>query len=255
MRSKHFSAYTSSARDGRHSKPRVFTRGFTSGFTLVELLVVIAIIGILIGMLLPAVQQVREAARRITCANNCRQIGLASLNYESALRGLPPSWLRPDIDPDGWSIQAQLTPFLEQGNFADQIDFSAGYKNSINADILLGSSNTKLTALRVPSYLCPSEVRDEIRDDDNYPQNYGANAGTWFIYGGTDSETTGNGAFQVGRLTKIGAFRDGTSNTTMFSEVKAYTPYFRDGTVSDPPIPRMGGRPSSPLELYLGFHS
>lgn len=214
------------------------------GFTLVELLVVIAIIGILIGMLLPAVQQVREAARRITCANNCRQLGLASLNYESALRGLPPGWLLPTDDLaagneslNGWSIQAQLTPYLEQANFGDQVDFNKGYKDPPNSNIQLGSGSTKLTALRVPNYLCPSEVRDEIRDDDNYPHNYGANAGTWFVYGGNTNKTTGNGAVQVGRITKMGEFSDGTSNTMMFSEVKAYTPYFRDGDVGELPIP------------------
>ena len=236
MRSWEVSALAKSSSARRFSNPRF-------GFTLVELLVVIAIIGILIGMLLPAVQQVREAARRITCANNCRQLGLASLNYESALRGLPPSWLLPVDDfadgngLDGWSIQGQLTPYLEQANFGDQIDFKRGYKNPVNADITLGASTAKLTSLRVPSYLCPSEVRDEVRDDDNYPLNYGANAGTWFIYGGTNSRETGNGAFQVGRSTKLAAITDGTSNTLMFSEVKAWTPYVRDGAVTDPPIP------------------
>jgi len=136
-----------------------------------------------------------------------------------------------------------LTPYLEQANFGDQIDFKRGYRNPVNADITLGASTAKLTSLRVPTYLCPSEVRDEVRDDDNYPLNYGANAGTWFVYGGTASRETGNGAFQVGRSTRLGVISDGTSNTLMFSEVKAWTPYVRDGAVTDPPIP------SSPSEI------
>ena len=190
-----------------------------SAFTLVELLVVIAIIGILIGMLLPAVQQVREAARRISCANNCRQIGLASLNYESAFMGVPPSWLRPVIpvgsdglpdpsgspDPDGWSVQAQLLPFLEQANIGNQLNFQFGYKNDINALIEL-TPGIRLSAARVPTYLCPSELRDEIRDNDNYPLNYGANAGTWFVYGGTNSGRTGDGALQVDRRTSMSQY-------------------------------------------------
>ena len=96
------------------------------GFTLVELLVVIAIIGILIGMLLPAVQMVREAARRTQCANNCRQMGLAVLNYESANMVFPPGWatgtINDPLDEPGWGWAVPALPFMEQGNVFDQID-------------------------------------------------------------------------------------------------------------------------------------
>ena len=98
----------------------------SSGFTLIELLVVIAIIGILVGLLLPAVQAAREAARRSSCFNNMKQVGLALHNYHSSHQVLPPGWI--GLDPrsgkplaegePGWGWASLILPQLEQGNLA-----------------------------------------------------------------------------------------------------------------------------------------
>ncbi len=94
------------------------------GWTLVELLVVIAVIGILTGMLLPAVQQVREAARRIQCQNNLRQIGLALQHHHAVFERLPPGWIAgTDAGVPGWSWMTWLLPFVEQQPLYDQISF------------------------------------------------------------------------------------------------------------------------------------
>lgn len=201
-------------------------------FTLVELLVVIAIIGILIGMLLPAVQSVREAARRISCANNVRQMGLATMNYESAHMAFPATWAVAG-DPitgsvDGWSVQGQILPFLEQGNLYAEIDFDLSYvASTINID----GTSQRLSSVRVPVYLCPSETRDELRLKNgapyHYPLNYAANAGDWFIFNPVTRET-GSGAMTTFHENRISSFTDGTSNTLFYGEVKAYMPYFRN---------------------------
>ena len=94
-----------------------------NGFTLIELLVVIAIIGILIGILIPAVQMVRESARRTSCQNQLRQIGLAVLNYEAAHQALPGTWFDRPLDapspPLDRGLFVQLLPYLEQTNLSD----------------------------------------------------------------------------------------------------------------------------------------
>ena len=95
-----------------------------TGFTLVELLVVIAIIGILIGMLLPAVQQVREAARRVACSNHLKQVGLAIHNYESTVQAIPASRLN---RTGGVSWTVQVLPFIEAQNFYEGWDLNRWY--------------------------------------------------------------------------------------------------------------------------------
>ena len=144
------------------------------GFTLVELLVVIAIIGILIGMLLPAVQSVREAARRTTCANNIRQLALACHNYESAHRKFPPGTIYyeagagPFYDPDlvdgsGVTTLVFLLPFLEQDNLNSFItadrsltQVGAAWWGGISGDSTGMILDFEAAQFNVPPFQCPS---------------------------------------------------------------------------------------------------
>jgi len=192
-------------------------------FTLVELLVVIAIIGVLVALLLPAVQAAREAARRMSCANKMRQLALAMHNYESANRKFPPQIML-GKDQELWSAQARILPYIEQGSLFAGIDFEEPY-----ADVLLNGQ--RLASLRVPTLLCPSEMRDEMRlKNDNpyhYPLNYGINCGVWKVFDPND-QSGGSGAFFPNSGLGTRSFGDGLSNTLMLAEVKGWTPYYRD---------------------------
>ncbi len=201
----------------------------SAGFTLVELLVVIAIIGTLVSLLLPAVQAARAAARRMSCQNNLRQVVLAVHNYESASKRLPPAWIKPGVSGDGWSLQARILPFIEALGLADAVDYSAGYGL---ATLYVDGRHTKVSSFRVPTYLCPSEVNDRLRTDDDgqpkhYPLSYGYNAGPWSVYDPSGHDV-GDGAFLAGRETRFRDVLDGLSSTLAFSEVKGWNPYFRD---------------------------
>src|SRR5688572_10325753 len=140
-----------------------------SAFTLIELLVVIAIIAILIGLLLPAVQKIREAANRMSCSNNLKQIALAAHNYESANGVLPPGYLGPyprlgienTIEFQNVGALAILLPYVEQDNVARQFlaPFPADYL-SVTAVYPAWSQNTAASAAanaRIKTYLCPSD--------------------------------------------------------------------------------------------------
>ena len=218
------------------------TNDSRGGFTLIELLVVIAVIAILVSLLLPAVQQAREAARRAQCLNNLRQIGIALHNYESIARVLPPSFVI-DEDPENsggqWSVQVRLLPFLEQLNLEELVDFDVAYGGD--------DASLAVRTFRVPTYLCPSEIHDRPRFDSagtpiHYPVNYGFNGGDWFVWDNA-SRRPGDGAFAPNSAFGFQSFRDGVTGTLAFSEVKAFTPYVRDGGAS-PEEP-----PADPLAL------
>ncbi len=149
----------------------------TRGFTLVELLVVIAIIGILVGLLLPAVQQAREAARRMSCQNNLHQIGLALHNYESTFRAIPHAINGSPIDghafdDDGFGFLASILPFMEQqplyneltshplwgAEGAIELNWRAGGGTGLAAAPIIPGGDNSIAAYRCPSSGLPRIV-------------------------------------------------------------------------------------------------
>lgn len=206
---------------------RLAGRTRCSGFTLIEVLVVIAIIGMLAALLIPAVQAARESARRISCANNLKQIGLALHHYESTFRRLPPAFLlKPNGETRGsWSIHARILPFVEREALGDEIDLTIDWHEQVD---------TGVPAARIPTYICPSESNDDPRYKDGkpyvHPINYGFNYGSWMIYDPVKKKS-GDGAFQIDRSTRFSHMKDGLSYTFGATEVKAYTSYIRNSTV------------------------
>lgn len=229
-------------------------RNHRIGFTLVELLVVIAIIGILIGMLLPAVQMVREAARRTSCMNGVRQLGLALHNYESGLQAFPASR---SAFPDGsekMDIPSNLTnnggaesafqswttlilPYIEQGNLADTFNFKYAWFDDVD------SENITTIGTQVAIFNCPSSPSTDRLDPYHV---VGAAAGdygsinevkkkvyTEVMEVADPGESARAGLLSKYRDNKIGACSDGTSNTFFIAECAGQPEVFVAGKRMD----------------------
>lgn len=207
-------------------------------FTLIELLVVIAIIGILIAMLLPAVQAVREAARRTQCANRVRQITIAMHNYHSAHEEFPPGWSATTSDETpGWGWMAWSLPYVEQNNVADRIDWLANIRDAVNDPI----RTLPIEIMFCPSSSIPTEgktfdLEGADETDPAYPERialgqYVACVGSVVEFEemddgefcpsggflGTDGSSL-DGMFYGNSRTRIELVKDGSSNTILIGE-------------------------------------
>ena len=199
-----------------------------SGFTLIELLVVIAIIGVLVGLLLPAVQQAREAARRTSCNNNLKQIGLALHSYNDVNKELPTLCLDLPATATGtvhaWSWAAGLLPFLEENALYDSAGVATGT-----------DPNSKATeiATAISGFMCPSDVTPTIQTaapwswwnsrsgnnkaaKSNYVAAHDHRAARNVKYGFTTTQPSG--AFHFERATKFAYVTDGTSSSIAVGE-------------------------------------
>ena len=203
---------------------------FRRGFTLVELLVVIAIIGILIALLLPAVQAAREAARRIACASNLRQIGLATQNYHGVHLSFPPGKITES--QFGWG--ALVLPFIEQGNVQSLLDFQRK---------MYESPNIEVGVQPLDIYICPSDSDRMPRAVPFYNPDNGWAMETLRLapshYAGIITERISDygsetmpdgwtlahdelGVIPETRVVRIAEITDGTSNTVMICEASSY---------------------------------
>jgi prepilin-type N-terminal cleavage/methylation domain-containing protein/prepilin-type processing-associated H-X9-DG protein len=206
-------------------------------FTLIELLVVIAIIGILIGLLLPAVQKVREAANRMKCSNNLKQLALAMHNYHSAYEVFPPGWI---ISPTSfvtangcptvgggnpfpeayapWSVL--ILPFLEQENLYRQFKLNAsfGCQHGWPGD----PTNFALQFQQNKLYVCPTD--SETSYGSNYSAVTGGGAPGSCQCNSTDAPgylfMFTNGVFYANSKTRVTDITDGSSNTYLIGETK-----------------------------------
>lgn len=210
---------------------------FGSGFTLLELLVAVSIIGALIALLLPAVQAAREAARRVQCKSNLRQLGIAVLNFEAAHKALPASMklnLQQAVDEevDPWGVHGQLLDYLEEQNLRAVVDLD-----------IVWDFQAPINGLKIAVFSCPSDpaaavVRDPGGGKVNlYATTYGFNMGTWFVFDPATGQG-GDGLFYPNSFLPLARVSDGTGKTILAAEVKGWQSYTRNAGEISRPIPQ-----------------
>jgi prepilin-type N-terminal cleavage/methylation domain-containing protein len=225
-----------------------------SAFTLVELLVVIAIIGILLGLLLPAVQKVRDAANRISCANNLKQIGLALHNYHDTYGQLPPSQRPPLPGSVRHRWVTYLLPFFEQDNLRDRYNLHYSWNDPANREVVA----TRLKVVECPATPHPDRL-------DSPPE------GAWDAFAATGDyaaithvdlrlyhagyvDTYGLGMLPKNSNPRLADVTDGLSNTIMVTESAGKPQLYRGRlAIGSPPTPHIDGgawaRPASEIAL------
>lgn len=215
---------------------------YQRGFTLIELLVVIAIIAILIALLLPAVQQAREAARRSTCKNNLKQIGLALHNYHETFRTFPPGYIEEILPSNGgvvvdneghWAWNAMILPYVDQAPLYNQLNVG-----TVPVSTVLNTASIRNTMQQtLPLFRCPSDTGPRIHDEagrriratggSEYGlavTNYIASNNSFGLKKdrGTNPTNTANGAFFRNSDVRLRDLTDGSSNVILIGE-RAYS--------------------------------
>jgi prepilin-type N-terminal cleavage/methylation domain-containing protein/prepilin-type processing-associated H-X9-DG protein len=230
-----------------------------AAFTLVELLVAIAVIAVLIGLTLPAVQKVREAATRIRCANNLKQMGLALHNYEVTCGRFPPGYVPAPVYPVLNGLQggfALLLPYVEQGNVEATIDPTIPWFNGPN----VASSQTPIKL-----YTCPSNSAGRFLDLQSvakftplpnpacgdYALSKGTNAG--LSANETRVPARARGVFDANSRTRVSDITDGASNTFAIGEAAGGQPHYLARRAWPDIAPALDPQTGQPTEIDCGW--